>query len=102
MNPTYIYRSNGSYLGFITDNYLYDVQGSGLGWVEYPYVWDKGGQFRGNIANINGNNYIIRNSLQISPVPREPKIIPSPTTLSVPPQLQIMQTTFPLGVVDAY
>ena len=58
-NNTYIYLSNGFYFGFISNGFLYSHNGICLGWLEGKFVWDLEGKFRGTIAELGGNKYIL-------------------------------------------
>ena len=98
MNPTYIYRANGSYLGFIQDGFLFSRDGEFLGRVDNGFVWDRSGQFRGQIW---GERYIIRDSFALPPVPRGPIIAPAKPS-PLPQQQLITPIGLPFGQLDAF
>ncbi len=99
----FIFKSTGIYLGFILeDGYIFSRDGIYLGWTEENnYVWDSNGQFRGIIEKINGNNYILRNTYTVPPVPRSPRV--APPSPSVPsPLANISPIALPIGYKDAF
>jgi hypothetical protein len=97
----FIFRSNGNYLGFFSNNFLFSRDGVYLGWVENNLVWDVRGSFRGQTIKIGNNFYIIKNTLTISPIPRIPKLVPIPPALPIP-QSNILPVQLPIGFVDSF
>lgn len=97
----YIFRSNGNYIGFVSNNNIFSRDGIYLGWIDGALVWDSQGNFRGQIINIASNNYILKNTFSISPIPRIPKIPPIPPTPPTPPS-NIPPITLPIGFVDSF
>mgnify|MGYP001582947265 CR=1 FL=1 len=97
----YIFKSNGNYIGFISDNNIFSRDGLYLGWVENKLVWDAKGSFRGQLLNFNSNNYIFKNSFSIPPIPRIPKIPPIPPVPPIPP-INILPIALPIGYEDAF
>ncbi len=97
----YVFRSNGTYLGFISNGSLFSRDGEYLGWVEGKFVWDSSGQFRGEIKEINNNKYILKNIFLIQPIPKVPKVWPVSPAPPVP-QANIMPITLPIGSKDAF
>ena len=81
-----VFQSSGQHLGFTReDGYIFSRDGAYLGWLEEGFAWDTEGQFRGQVFDINGNRYILRNIYSVSPIPRTPK--PAPPMAQVPPPL---------------
>lgn len=93
-----IFRSNGIYIGFISNGIFFSRDGEYLGWVEDGFVWDSKGKFRGQIWN---EYYIIFNKFAVSPIPRVPRITPSVPALP-PPPANISATALPPGWSDAF
>ncbi len=98
---TYIFRSNGFYLGFIVSGNLYSRDGIYLGWLEGNFVWDKSGRFKGILTKINENHYIVFNQFTMPPVvrpakPNAPQVTP-PTPLA-----NIASVTLPIQFSDAF
>lgn len=101
-NYTNIYKSNGTYLGFIWNNFLFSRDGEYLGWLEGTAVWDKHGTYRGQLFEQGGNTFIIVNQLIIQPVPRNPKLLP-PLRPALPnPPPNVSPINLPIGFVDAF
>lgn len=98
---TRIHTTQGNYLGFISGNNLFSRDGEYLGWLEGDIVWDKKGNYRGKVHTLNGNNYILRSTFSINPIPRIPRIPPIPTIPPIPP-LNILPIIVPLGYEDAF
>jgi len=97
----YIYKSNGTYLGFTQDDSIYSRDGIYLGWVENNYVWDNNGQFRGQILEMNKNKYIARNIYTISPIPKIPKAPSGLSSIPTPPS-NIEPVNLPIGFQDGF
>ncbi len=97
----YIFRSNGTYLGFIDNGYIFSRDGEYLGWIEGRFVWDSNGQFRGEITEIDGNKYILRKMFIFQPIPKVPK---APPVLTAPPapHANIPPIILSIGVKDAF
>lgn len=98
---TYIHTTNGYYLGFINGQNLFSRDGEYLGWVEGEIIWGKDGEYRGKIMVINGNNYILRQTFSMNPLPRVPHVPPVPPVPPVPAN-NIAPIIVPLGYQDAY
>ncbi len=96
-----IFKSNGNYLGFISNDYIFSRDGVYLGWLEGNLFWHSNGNFGGSLTEINGSLYLIINRLQIPPIPRIPKLPPLPPLPPVPP-INIMPIQLPIGYVDAF
>ncbi|MEI6352904.1 MAG: 4-fold beta flower protein [Candidatus Nomurabacteria bacterium] len=94
-NYTFIFKSDGRYLGFVFENNLFSRDGEYLGWIEGNFAWDKNGNFRGITNEINGHIYIFINKFSIPPIKRIPKldniipVIPPPQQNILPIRLQI-------------
>ncbi len=99
--PIYIFKSNGNYIGFVSDNNIFSRDGVYLGWIENKLVWDAKGNFRGQLFNINNHNYILKSSFSIPPIPRIPKISPIPPVPPIPP-INILPITLSIGYEDAF
>lgn len=97
----YIFRSNGNYLGFLSNGYLFSRDGEYLGWVEGTFAWDSTGQFRGVVTEINNKKYILKNIFLIPPIPKIPKIPPIPPVPPTP-QINAMPIILPMGFKDAF
>lgn len=97
----YIFRSNGNYLGFISNGYVFSRDGEYLGWVEGRFVWDSNGQFRGEITEINNKKYILRNIFLIPPIPKVPRVQPVSPIPPVPP-VNTIPINLPIGFKDAF
>lgn len=95
----YIFKSNGHYLGFISNGYIYSRDGIYMGWVEGGFAWDKHGQFRGYLSE--DGKYILKNVYTIPPVSKSPKPNPSSPVLPTPPA-NIVPIVLPVGVQDAF
>lgn len=98
---TYIFKTNGNYLGFIYNNNIFSRDSVYLGWIENNLVWDTQGNFRGQVSKIANNHYILKNSFSINPIPRIPRIQPIPPVPPVPP-INIMPIILPIGFVDSF
>lgn len=82
-----IFRWNGEYAGFVSNGYLFDAQGGYRGWVETDgRVWDKGGRYIGNLIE---ENYILRNTMRMTPMPRLPRLTPISPIPPLPPMNRI-------------
>lgn len=97
----YIFKSNGNYLGFLNNGYLFSRDGEYLGWIDSKFVWDSTGQFRGELTEINGKKYILKNIFLIPPIPKIPKFPPVPSILPIPP-INAMPIPLPIGFKDAF
>jgi hypothetical protein len=93
-----IYRTNGTYLGFISNGSLFSRDGEYLGWIEGQFAWDKSGRFRGQLWN---GKYVIFNRFAIQPLPKAPRIAPNPPALPDPPP-NIPPVNPPTGWVDGF
>jgi|TARA_Y100000310_G_scaffold30045_1_gene28577 hypothetical protein len=97
----YIFRSNGNYLGFISNGNLFSRDGEYLGWIENDIVWDSRGNFRGKVTEINNKKYILRNTFVIPPIPKAPKAPPVPPVPPVPPA-NLTPINPPIGSKDSF
>ncbi len=98
---TFIFKSNGYYLGFIFNDFLFSRDGVYLGWIEGNFVWDTAGKFRGSVTDITGQKYVLINRFTIPPVPRSPKPAPQSPVLPNPPA-NIQPVSLPLGFIDSF
>ena len=71
----FIYRWNGEYFGFISEDNLFDANSNWIGWIKDKKVWQANGSFLGEIYE---NNYILRRKTEVLPVPMEPHSPPVP------------------------
>jgi hypothetical protein len=95
----YIFKSNGSYLGFVEGGNLFSRDGAFLGWIENNiHTWDSSGRYRGQRWN---NKYVIVNTFALTPVPRPPRQVPTPPPLPDPPA-NIPAIALPTGWKDAF
>lgn len=98
----HIYRSNGNYLGFISDKYIFSWDGNYLGWIDNQnFVWRKNGNFAGKLQEISGVNYILRNTLQIIPISKSPRTLPL-TPAPPTPKVKIAPVQTPIGWEDSF
>lgn len=93
-----IFKSAGTYLGFIANGHLFSRDGEYLGAVEGQYVWDIEGRFRGQVWE---NKYIIINRFVVQPVPRTPRTRPATPALPAPPA-NIAPIQLPTGWADSF
>jgi len=100
-NIKYIYRTSGFNLGFLYNNNIFSRDGQYLGWVEKKYAWDTSGNYRGELTNLNGNIYILKNLYMIEPIPRIPKVPPVPPVVPNPP-VNIVPIVPPIGYIDGF
>ncbi|HEX8266766.1 MAG TPA: hypothetical protein VF596_15300 [Pyrinomonadaceae bacterium] len=69
-----IFKWSGEYIGFIHNGNLFDPNSKYLGWVEKDgSVWTSNGRYFGDLVE---ENYILRNSMKVEPIPKIPKIPP--------------------------
>lgn len=104
MENKFLYKSNGTYLGFIQNDTIFNRDGIPLGWLEGLFVWDITGRFKGNLikqSNSNQTYYIWLNKFAILPLPKSPRPIQSLPTLPPPPQ-NIQPVNLPVGWIDAF
>ena len=77
---TPIFRWNGEYFGFICNGHLFDSKSNYLGWTESDgSVWANSGMYLGQLSE---ENYVLRSTTIVQPIPRVPRIPPIPP---VPP-----------------
>ena len=82
MSKTPIYRWSGEFFGFIYNGKFFDADSNFLGWTDDENrVWRADGTFLGEIVD---DNYILRRTTMIEPVPRVPKVPPVPPVPPVP------------------
>jgi len=91
----YIYKWNGEYFGFISGDNFFDANSNWVGWIEGSQVWQANGEFLGEIYE---DNYILRKTTMISPVPRVPRVSPVPPVPPVHPVNRIGKV--PLAVLE--
>jgi hypothetical protein len=93
-----VFRSNGNYFGFISNENLFNANGKYLGWVENNgQIRGVDGSFMGEIFN---DNYIFKRQNMIEPIRQVSKVRPiSP----VPPVSSINRIglIMPIGWKDA-
>jgi hypothetical protein len=95
---SFIYKSTGTYMGFISNGSIFSRDGAYLGWIEGAYAWDAAGRFRGQIWN---EKYIIINRFVVQPVPKQPRAaVASPALPNPPPN--IPPTALPTGWLDSF
>lgn len=79
---TSIYKWSGEYWGFIYNKRLFDQDSNYKGWIdESNQVWDENGRYMGELVQ---NNYILRRTSKVEPVPKVPKVPPVPPVPPVP------------------
>lgn len=79
---TPVFRWSGEYVGFINNGHIFDSQSAYLGWVEDDgKVWRKDGHYVGQLVD---DNYILKNTTVIDPIPRIPRIPPIPPIPPIP------------------
>ena len=99
---SYLFKSNGQYLGFITDQgYIFSHNGVYLGWLESNYAWDTDGNFRGQLMEIDGHKYILKNIYTIPPIPKPQKPTPQPPVIPNPQPI-IKAVELQIGLKDAF
>jgi hypothetical protein len=77
-----IFRWSGEYFGFLYNGRLFDGNSNYLGWTEDDgSVWNKDGTYLGVLTN---ENYILRKTVKIEPVPKVPKVPPVPPVRPIP------------------
>lgn len=96
-----LFKSNGTYLGFVYNGSVFSRDGIYLGWVEGVFVWDTQGKFRGQIINLNGQNYVLLNKFLVQPVPKTPKTTPNTPNLPPPPP-NTTSISLPVEWVDSF
>lgn len=101
MNETYIFKSDGTYLGFIKGELIYSRDGFYLGWLEGVFAWGADGSFRGQLYKINNHNYIFANRFAMPPIPKSPKLAPS-TSITPAPPANIVPISLPLGFENGF
>ena len=100
-NTTFIFKTDGNYLGFIQSGFVFSRDGVYLGWVESKTVWDAEGNFRGAISEINSNKYILRDRFALPPVSRTPKTAPENPIIPDPPR-NVAPISSGVSLVDAF
>jgi hypothetical protein len=101
METQYIFKSNGNYLGFISNGNIFSNNGVYLGWLEGNYAWDVTGRFLGILTDISNHKYIILNQLLINPIPRIPHSAPASPAIPAP-HANIMPIILPVGHIDSF
>ena len=96
---TPIFKSNGLYLGFISNGNLFSRDGEYLGWVEDDFVWDAKGRFRGQIL---AGKYIAFNQFAVPPIPRVPRVAPIAPILPASPSANPAPISLPPGWSDGF
>ncbi|MFA6305636.1 MAG: 4-fold beta flower protein [Candidatus Gracilibacteria bacterium] len=94
----YLFRTNGTYFGFIYEGNIFSRDGAYLGWIEGKYVWDADGNFRGELCE---EKFILRNQLVIPASSRTPKLRPVMPPLPNPPP-NIPPYSPPIGYTEAF
>ena len=95
---SFIYKTTGIYLGFISNGSIFSRDGEYLGWLEGIYAWDKDGRFRGQLWK---ERYIVLNRFVVPPVPKAPRVSIKPTALPDPPP-NLSPIAVPTGWVDSF
>jgi hypothetical protein len=79
---TPLFRWSGEYAGFISNGHVFDSQSTYLGWIEDDgKVWRQDGHYVGQIVD---DNYILKNTMSIEPIPCIPRIPPIPPIPPIP------------------
>jgi len=80
---TPLFRWSGEYVGFVSGTgHIFDAQSTYLGWIEDDgRVWRKDGRHVGQMVE---NNYILKKTIAIAPIPRIPRIPPIPPIPPIP------------------
>jgi len=80
---TRIFRWNGEYFGFITNQRFFDANSNYLGWVDDDgSVWKRDGHFLGEIVD---ENYVLRRHTMTEPAVRAQRAAPAtPPTPAYP------------------
>jgi len=77
-----IFRWNGQYWGFESNGHLFNSRGEYRGWIENDgNAWRHDGSYLGELVD---DNYILRLTLKIEPVPRVPRVPPISPVRPVP------------------
>ncbi|MBI3456288.1 MAG: hypothetical protein HY002_10925 [Candidatus Rokubacteria bacterium] len=76
---TPLFRSDGTYWGFLAGDRVYDRYGRDVGWLEGTDVYHRSGRFMGELVH---RHYVLRNMLRSEPIHREPR---PPVPYSTPP-----------------
>ena len=97
----HIFKTNGTYLGFIQNGFIFSRDGKYLGWIESQFAWDGAGKFRGTLMTVMGHEYILLNKLGIVPLPKTPRISNDNPMLPPPPP-NIPAIALLLGWADAF
>jgi len=97
----YIFKSSGNYIGFVANNNLFSRDGVYLGWIENNLAWDSRGNFKGQLFEINGQHYVLRNTFMIPPISRIPKVRPIPPIPPIPP-INVQPITLKIGFADSF
>jgi len=71
---TPVFKWSGEYFGFIDDENLFYADAGYLGWIEGGQVWGSDGAHLGEVVE---ENYILRRTNMISPLPKIPKTRPT-------------------------
>ena len=101
MNQIFIFRTNGFYLGFLQAGNLFSRDGVYLGWLEGVFIWDASGQYRGQLVQIGGYYYILKNMYAVPPIPRVPRFATISPTLP-PPPINGVPISPPIGYKDGF
>lgn len=71
-----IFQWNGEYWGFIYNNKLFNDSSDYFGWIDgNNQVWKHDGSYLGELVE---DNYILRRSNKVEPIPKIPPIPPIP------------------------
>lgn len=92
-----IFRCNGQYFGFISGECLFTASGAYVGWIEGQTIWKSNGHLLGELVE---NAYIQKKQMQISPMPKIPRILPTSSIPPIPPINRIGKTPR-IGWLDA-
>lgn len=99
---TFVYKSDGRYLGFINGDILYSRDGQYLGWLEGEFAWSSNGQFRGILWKEEGHSYIVFKKFSVSPVPRMPRSYPTQISVLLDPPKNIPPISLLVGFEDGF
>jgi hypothetical protein len=99
----HIFRLSGHYLAFMDAENIFSRDGHYLGWIESNFAWDAAGQFRGELQQIGGHLYILKDMYALPPLPKPPKLNPLPVVSIPAPPANIPPITPPkIGWVDGF
>jgi|SRR3989344_3730558 len=97
-----IYKSSGHYIGFTVQDNIFRWDGKYLGWIDNQnFIWDKEGNFKGRLVEQNGIHYALKNTFDIPPVSKAPRVTPATPVLPTPSS-SVAPINPQIGVEDAF